>query len=65
MSRRNKKQKKSPAARTAVAEKKHDPDMEPDWTGKCDNCGHTPIVPKTGMCGPCTFGEADTLMGDW
>ena len=42
-----------------------DPDMEPDWGGECQNCGQTPIVPLTGMCGPCTFGEADTVGGNW
>ena len=42
-----------------------EPDMEPDWEGKCENCGESPIVPATGMCGPCTFGEADTLNGNW
>lgn len=38
---------------------------EPDWTGKCDNCGESPIVPETGLCGPCTFGEAETVGGNW
>ena len=38
---------------------------EPDWTGKCENCGASPIVPETGMCGPCTFGEADIAGGNW
>jgi hypothetical protein len=38
---------------------------EPDWEGKCENCGESPIVPETGMCGPCTFGEADTVGGNW
>jgi len=38
---------------------------EPDWNGKCDNCGESPTVPDTGMCGPCTFGEADTAGGNW
>ena len=42
-----------------------DPDMEPDWSGKCEVCGESPIVPATGMCGPCTFGEADTIGGNW
>ena len=42
-----------------------DPDTEPDWTGKCEVCGQSPIVPATGMCGPCTFGEADTAGGNW
>ncbi len=37
----------------------------PDWSGECENCGASPIVPITGMCGPCTFGEADTINGNW
>lgn len=44
---------------------RHDPDTEPDWEGKCSNCDASPIVPATGMCGPCTFGEADTIGGNW
>jgi hypothetical protein len=40
-------------------------DTEPDWSQGCENCGQRPIVPVTGMCGPCTFGEADTIDGDW
>lgn len=42
----------------------HD-DTAPDWSGTCDNCGASPIVPVTGLCGPCTFGEADTAGGNW
>lgn len=42
-----------------------DKDTEPDWEGKCSNCGASPIVPMTGLCGPCTFGEADTAGGSW
>jgi ribosomal protein L37E len=38
---------------------------KPDWTKQCDVCGSTPIVPETGMCAPCTFGEADTAGGNW
>lgn len=38
---------------------------EPDWSGECIVCGESPIVPVTGMCGPCTFGEADTIGGNW
>lgn len=38
---------------------------KPDWTKSCDNCGESPIVPATGLCGPCTFGEADTAGGNW
>ncbi len=36
-----------------------------DWSGECMNCGSSPIVPATGMCGPCSFGEADTVGGNW
>jgi hypothetical protein len=39
--------------------------IEPDWEGACDACSASPIVPRTGMCGPCTWGEADTVMGNW
>lgn len=42
-----------------------DPKEGPDWSGQCENCGASPIVPATGMCGPCTFGEADTAGGNW
>jgi len=52
-------------AKKAAEAKKRDPDTEPDWTGSCENCGESPIVPATGMCGPCTFGEADTAGGNW
>lgn len=38
---------------------------EPDYTKKCEVCGATPILPLTGMCGPCTFGESDTIDGNW
>lgn len=31
----------------------------------CEVCGASPVVPITGMCGPCTFGEADTAGGNW
>lgn len=40
-------------------------DLEPDWTRRCEVCGATPVLPVTGMCGPCTFGEADTVDGNW
>ena len=40
-------------------------DNGPDYDGKCETCGASPIVRETGLCGPCTFGEADTIDGDW
>lgn len=34
--------------------------------GECDSCGlETVLVEEIGMCGPCTFGEADTANGNW
>lgn len=40
-------------------------DTEPDWAGRCMVCDASPVVPATGLCGPCTFGDADTLAGNW
>ncbi len=42
-----------------------DPRVEPDWTKTCEVCGGSPVVPLTGLCGPCTFGEAETIGGNW
>ena len=39
--------------------------IRPSWSEKCENCGETPIVPMTQMCGPCSFGDADTISGGW
>lgn len=39
--------------------------FEKDWSRKCENCGQTPVVNATGLCGPCTFGESDTAHGNW
>ena len=39
--------------------------FEPDWLETCDACDSSPVVPSTGLCGPCTFGEADTAGGNW
>lgn len=38
---------------------------DPDWNGKCIVCHASPIMPITEMCGPCTFGEAETANGNW
>ena len=40
-------------------------DFRPDWSMPCQNCGASPVVPLSGLCGPCHFGEADTVMGGW
>jgi hypothetical protein len=39
--------------------------FEPDWLETCDLCDSSPVVSSTGLCGPCTFGEADTVAGNW
>jgi hypothetical protein len=34
--------------------------------GQCIVCGNaTVLVEETDMCGPCTFGEAETAYGNW
>jgi ribosomal protein L37E len=45
--------------------KHDDPRLKPNWEKECENCGAKPVVPLTGMCGPCTFGEAETARGNW
>lgn len=40
-------------------------DGTPTYSGSCIVCGATPIIKATRMCGPCTFGEADTAGGNW
>ena len=45
--------------------KPNDPRIEPDHEGACEVCGASPIMPLTGMCGPCTYGEAETAGGNW
>lgn len=51
--------------RRPVRRNTFNPETDPDWTGKCEVCGQSPVVPATGMCGPCTFGEAETATGNW
>lgn len=37
----------------------------PDYQNVCENCGATPVVPVSGLCGPCHFGQADATGGLW
>lgn len=41
------------------------PNTDPNWEGKCEVCGQSPVVGDLGLCGPCCFGEADTIGGNW
>lgn len=36
-----------------------------NWTRKCEVCGAFPVVEASGLCGPCTFGDASTAGGNW
>lgn len=45
--------------------KENDEAFEKDWKNPCEVCGAVPTVSATGMCGPCTWGEADTANGNW
>ncbi len=40
--------------------------MSRDYTFRheCESCGARPVLKITGMCGPCTYGEADSAW-DW
>ena len=40
-------------------------DLGQDWKTPCLVCDAVPTMPLTGMCGPCTFGEAATAGGEW
>jgi hypothetical protein len=53
------------AKRQNKTDGRNDSDTEPDWQTPCENCGQVPTLPMTGMCGPCTFGEAETVGGNW
>jgi len=37
--------------------------LEPDFEATCEVCGSGPVVPGTGLCGPCCYGSAKAL--DW
>lgn len=39
--------------------------FEKVWDKECSVCGAIPVVKVTGMCGPCTWGEAETIGGNW
>ncbi len=39
--------------------------FEKVWDAKREVCEQSPVVRATGLCGPCTFGEAETIGGNW
>lgn len=40
-------------------------DGDKDWETPCINCDSIPTVHPVRLCGPCCFGEADTIGGNW
>lgn len=36
-----------------------------NWNCKCMCCDQSPTVGDTDLCGPCCFGESDTINGNW
>jgi len=59
-----------------MTDKPHEPaatrvdEYKPDYKHACEVCGQKPtvtavskgkVVLRTGMCGPCTWGEAETI----
>lgn len=65
MTRRRRQKRPAGIDGTPVVLEDGDPRVEPDWSRKCSVCESSPILPLTGMCGPCTFGEAETAGGNW
>ncbi len=55
----------SPAQDEPEVLSRNDPRIQPNWEGRCLVCGQSPTLPLTGMCGPCSFGEAETIGGNW
>lgn len=54
--------------RAASGEEIEGADDEPgrkNYDVACEVCGQVPTVGDTGLCGPCCFGEADTMGGNW
>lgn len=39
--------------------------FRPNPDHRCENCGSTPTVPISGLCGPCHFGTAEAVGGGW
>lgn len=65
MAKKKKAKKLRPLEVKKVVLEPGDPRAVPDYSRGCTACGDKPVVPVTGMCGPCTFGEASTANGNW
>lgn len=47
------------------AEKQTEDPAYKNYNCKCQNCDQLPTVGDTGLCGPCCWGEAETVNGNW
>ena len=56
---------RNPTTEGTEEKSSNEADFEPDWEHECICCSAVPTLPATGLCGPCTFGEADTVGGNW
>lgn len=61
MEKKSKTQKKK--NKTTTKESEHA--FRKNWEAECMCCEQTPTVGDTDLCGPCCFGEAETLGGNW
>lgn len=55
----------APKKRKPTREMTNEEAFAKDHTRDCDVCGSKPVVNATGLCGPCTWGEAETAGGNW
>ena len=53
------------AKRAAVTSSDKLKNGDQDWDTPCQNCEQVPTVHPTQLCGPCSFGEAETAGGNW
>jgi hypothetical protein len=63
---KNKKSAKS--RKTLVTKRPTDEPLEEggkDWSTTCEVCDGVPTVHPTMLCGPCCFGDASTINGNW
>ena len=51
--------------RKRIANRRLVKELRPDHSKSCPNCSQSPVVPMSGLCGPCHFGTADAVHGGW
>ena len=62
---RNSRQKHHAAKREQPRDTARLKDGDKDWDTPCQNCGELPTVHPVALCGPCCWGEAETVGGNW